>query len=41
MANTESMHPTFASDAIPSDVKNGVFLNNPIIDNLVSCMIAT
>ena len=40
MANTESMPPTFASDALPSDVKNGVVLNNPIIDNLVSCMIA-
>jgi hypothetical protein len=40
MANAESTHPTFASDAIPSDVKNAVFLNNPIMDNLVSCMIA-
>jgi hypothetical protein len=40
MANTETAHPTFASDAIPSDVKNAVFLNNPIMDNLVSCMIA-
>ena len=25
---------------LPSDVKNAVFLNNPIMDNLVSCMIA-
>ena len=40
MADTKTPHPTFASDAIPSDVKNAVFLNNPIMDNLVSCMIA-
>ena len=40
MAETKSDRPTFAAEAIPSDVKNSVFLGNPVVDNLVSCMIA-
>ncbi|MBL8630481.1 MAG: hypothetical protein JNM81_12665 [Rhodospirillaceae bacterium] len=40
MAETKSERQTFAAEAIPSDVKNGVFLGNPVMDNLVSCMIA-
>ncbi|MSO99412.1 MAG: hypothetical protein EXR11_14560 [Rhodospirillaceae bacterium] len=40
MAAPESNRPTFATDAIPSDVKSGVFLGNSILDNVVSCLIA-
>jgi hypothetical protein len=40
MANAESKRPTYAADAIPSDVKNGVFLGNPMLDNVVSCLVA-
>ncbi len=32
--------PTYTAEAIPSDVNSGVFLGNPQIDNLVSCVIA-
>jgi hypothetical protein len=40
MAETKSDRPTFAAEAIPSDIKSSVFLGNPVVDNLVSCMIA-
>ena len=40
MAAPDSNRPSFVAEAIPSDVKNGVFLGNPALDNLVSCMIA-
>jgi len=40
MANAKSDRPTFAAEAIPSDVRNGLFLGNPVLDNLVSCVIA-
>lgn len=32
--------PTYAAEAIPSDVKTGMFLGNPALDNVVSCVIA-
>ncbi len=40
MAASDTKHQTYAVDAIPSDIKNGVFLGNPIVDNVVSCVIA-
>jgi hypothetical protein len=40
MAKTKTDRPTYAVDAIPSDVKNAVFLGNPILDNLVGSVIA-
>jgi hypothetical protein len=40
MANEPVTHPAFAAEAIKSDVKNGVFLGNPVLDNVVSCVIA-
>jgi hypothetical protein len=40
MATPKTDRPTYAVDAIPSDVKNSVFLVNPILDNVVSSMIA-
>lgn len=40
MAESKFTRPTFAVDAIPSDVKSSVFLGNPILDNVVSSMIA-
>ncbi len=39
-AKPETKRQTFTSEAIPSDVKSGVFLGNPQIDNLVSCVVA-
>lgn len=35
-----AQRPTYAVEAIPSDVNNGVFLGNPALDNVVSCVIA-
>lgn len=32
--------PTYAADFIPSDVEKAVFLGNPILDNMMSSMIA-
>lgn len=32
--------PTFTVDAIPSDITSSVFLGNPALDNVVSCIIA-
>jgi hypothetical protein len=32
--------PTYAVEAIPSDIKNSVFLGNPMLDNVVSSLIA-
>jgi hypothetical protein len=41
MATTPKQdRPKFATEAIRSDVKSGVFLGNPILDNVVTCMIA-
>ena len=40
MATPDPKRPTYAAEAIPSDVKNGLFLGNTALDNVVSCMIA-
>jgi hypothetical protein len=40
MAPPDPARPTFAVDAIPSDIRNGVFLGNAALDNVVSCLIA-
>ncbi|MDX2222438.1 MAG: hypothetical protein SFV21_06805 [Rhodospirillaceae bacterium] len=40
MATPKTDRPTYAAEAIPSDIKNSVFLGNPILDNLVSAMVA-
>ena len=32
--------PTYAVEAIPSDITNSVFLGNPALDNVMSCIIA-
>jgi hypothetical protein len=40
MADTKFNRPTFATKAIPSDVNNVTFLNNPVLDNLVSVVVA-
>jgi hypothetical protein len=40
MAAPESKRPTYAVEAIPSDIKNGLFLGNAALDNVVSCVIA-
>lgn len=40
MATPESARPTYVAEAIPSDVLNSTFLGNPVLDNVVSCMIA-
>ena len=40
MAAPDPKHPTYTAEAIPSDVKNGLFLGNTALDNVVSCMIA-
>jgi hypothetical protein len=40
MAETKPTRPTYAAEAIPSDIKTGLFLGNPALDNVVSCVIA-
>ncbi len=41
MASPETkVTTTVASEAIPSDIQNGVFLGNPVLDNVVSCVMA-
>ena len=40
MVNEPANHRTIAAEAIKSDVKNSVFLGNPVLDNVVSCVIA-
>lgn len=40
MATPKTDRETFAVDAIPSDTKSSIFLGNPILDNVVSSMIA-
>jgi hypothetical protein len=39
-AKRKSDRPDYASDYIASDVKRGVFLGNPVIDNMMASMIA-
>jgi hypothetical protein len=40
--STESkvQRPTYTAEAIPSDVTNSQFLGNPVLDNVVSCLVA-
>ncbi len=40
MAAPDPKRPTHTAEAIPSDVKNGLFFGNAAVDNLMSCMIA-
>jgi hypothetical protein len=40
MAKLKTTRPTFTADAIPSDINDAVFLGNPVLDSLVSSMIA-
>lgn len=40
MADSKTDRPTYAVEAIPSDVKTSVFLGNPMLDNLVATVIA-
>jgi hypothetical protein len=40
VATPKSDRPTYTSEAIPSDVTAGEFLGNPVLDNVVSCMVA-
>ena len=38
--DVKSERPTFASDFIKSDVEQAVFLGNPVLDNLVTSLVA-
>ena len=38
--NLKTDRPTYASDFIPSDVEKAVFLGNPILDNMMTSLIA-
>ena len=40
MATSNYDRPTFTADAIKSDVDQAVFLGNPLLDNLMSTVIA-
>ena len=40
MPTPKTDRPTYAVDAIPSDVKSSVFLGNGMLDNVVSSLIA-
>ena len=40
MAAPDPKRPTYTVEAIPSDVKNGLFLGNAAVDNLMACMIS-
>ena len=40
MAKLKTTRETFAVEAIPSDINDAVFLGNPVLDGLVSGMIA-
>ncbi|MCS6948680.1 MAG: hypothetical protein NZM12_13810 [Steroidobacteraceae bacterium] len=40
MAANDAQRPTYTVPAIPSDTRQAFFLGNPVIDNLVSCLIA-
>lgn len=40
MAKLKTTRPTYTADAIPSDIEEAVYLGNPILDNLVSTVIA-
>ncbi len=36
----DSKRPTYVVDAVPSDIRSAQFLGNPLLDNLVSVVIA-
>jgi len=40
MSTSDPKRPTYTAEAIPSDVRNGLFLDNPALDNLMNCVIA-
>ena len=40
MAKDAARHPTYATDFIKSDTEQAVFLGNPVLDNMMSSMIA-
>lgn len=40
MAKLKTTRPTYTADAIPSDITDAVYLGNPVLDNLVSTVIA-
>jgi hypothetical protein len=40
MAEIKSKRPTFTVDAIKSDIGNSMFLGNPVLDNVVACLIS-
>ncbi|MEQ8508600.1 MAG: hypothetical protein RIF37_07560 [Rhodospirillaceae bacterium] len=40
MAKLKTTRPTYATDAIPSDITDASYLGNPVLDNLVSTVIA-
>lgn len=37
---SDNKRPTYTVDAVPSDIREGQFLGNPVLDNLVSVVIA-
>lgn len=39
-SNLKTDRPTYASDFIPSDVERAVFLGNPVLDNMMTSLIA-
>ncbi len=39
MADIESKRPTYTVEAIRTDINNGVFLGNAVLDNIVVCLI--
>jgi hypothetical protein len=39
MAENDPKRPTFTVEAIPTDIKNGMFLGNGVLDNVVACLI--
>jgi hypothetical protein len=39
-SDLKTEHATYASDFIPSDVENVSFLGDPILDNMMTTMVA-
>ena len=40
MANEKQRHPSYATDFIKADSDQAVFLGNPVLDNMMTSMIA-
>ena len=36
----DSKRPTYATDFFPSDIDRAVFLENPLLDNMMTCMVS-